>query len=257
VDASTILFLDVDTSGLRTAGTALAQSGTFTNASLTSSVFLLSGTALSTNGGFVVAGQFTPDGKGTFTSGVFDENDGGTLLQNSSFTTGTYALAANGRGTATVTTTNGFSNFIFWMASPTTGFFMESDSVAVASGAVLAQQGSPFSNSSLDGNYEFALGGYTSNGITPLTAVGVLNANGGGTFSGSEDAEQGATLLAGTALNGTYSISPNGRGTGVITGTTAINYVFYVSSPHEVIFLAADSTKAFVGLAEQQCSDCH
>ena len=94
-------------------------------------------------------------------------------------------------------------------------------------------------------------------GDAQLTAVGVLSANGGGTFSGTEDAEQGATLLAGTALNGTYSISANGRGTGVITGTTAINYSFYVASPHEVIFLAADSTEAFVGLAEQQCSDCH
>ena len=257
INSKAIAFLDVDVSGAITAGTALAQDSTqFSDASVSSSVFLLSGLSLPSNDGFTVAGQFTPDGKGSLSSGVFDENDGGTFLQNTAFT-GTYSLAATGRGIATVIASAGQSSFIFWMASPTIGFFMESDSSSVASGTLLAQQGGPFNNSSIAGNYAFALSGEPFTNVQRFAAVGQFTADGNGSFTGTEDLDQDPMLFPAVPVHGTYSIAANGRGTGVITAPTATNYAFYFASPHEVIFIATDPNDAFVGLAEQQCSDCH
>src|SRR6185437_1253363 len=58
------------------------------------------------NGRYAVAGVLTADGAGNLTSGVLDVNQQPSPSTNVSFT-GTYTVAGDGRGTATLTTPAG------------------------------------------------------------------------------------------------------------------------------------------------------
>jgi hypothetical protein len=100
IDASTLVLIDVDLAGsARLAGTAYAQSGTFSTASLLSSAFFVSGNAVSGNKPYGFAGRFDTNGSGSFSNGVFDVNNSGTITANSSFASGaSYNLTTNSSG---------------------------------------------------------------------------------------------------------------------------------------------------------------
>src|SRR5262249_45905639 len=157
------------------------QTASFSLSSLNGNyAFLLAGA--STLGAVIDAGRFTADGNGNLSSGVFDENDTGVVLQNQSFK-GTYRVAADGRGTAFLTSPSGPSSFAFYMVSKDRAFFLEIDTTAVTVGTTLAQKGSPFSNSSLSGSFGFFLSGATGALLTDI--VGKLAANGSGGLTGT------------------------------------------------------------------------
>jgi hypothetical protein len=255
IDASTLVLVDIDGAGMRTAGTAYAQATPPT--SLSSSGFFVNGNAIPGNKPFAEAGRFDTISGTQFSNGIVDVNNAGTVTANSPFaTTATYAVAANGRGTIS----NGASTFIFWMASPQQAVIMESDSSAVATGLLLPQQ---TGITSVTGGYAFAVAGADSTGAAAQAIDGQLSTNGFGILSGAEDLHLGAVITPNASLSGSLTIGPNGRATGTVQGTTtvngtpsvvSVNYAFYFVSADRFLMLSTSSDSVLAGVAERQCS---
>jgi hypothetical protein len=124
-----LLLLDVDTTIVAT-GTAQAQSGApFSNSSINNG-FGLNFTGVVNVGTLNPTeidsiAQFTANGSGSL-SGAMDINNFGALF-NSLALNGNYAVSANGRGTATLRTSSGNFNIIFYMVSSSRVLFIELD----------------------------------------------------------------------------------------------------------------------------------
>lgn len=253
IDASTLAFLGTDPTGLRVAGSGFAQTGgPFTAANLGTSVFLVNGNAVSGNAGFAQAGEFSTDGASSLNSGVFDQNNAGTLTIAAALT-GTYTLASTGRGQLS------FNNqtFIFWLTSPTKAVLIEADGVATAGGLLLKQTGQPFS-SGVAGGYVFALAGSDAANTNPFAIDGQLSTTGFGILAGNADVNEATLQPAQQSLplSGNLALSSNGRGTGSIKAGTTLNYDFYFASPDQFFLISADPKTVLSGMAHRQCSDC-
>ena len=231
-------------------GAAEGQQGSFfSNSSVSGDYALLFG-EVSTSGTVVSAGRLTADGFGGISAGVIDENDAGTVSGNIAFT-GTYHVSSNGRGTAILTLPSGDSNFAFYVVSPGRVLFVQTDSFATTSGALDVQQGGPFSTASISGNFGFLLSGETSNGATAIS--GQLIADGAGNLTATEDVNEAGILTSGVALDGTYTIASNGRGSATIMGTGVTTQLrFYLVSPSRVNLVGVDSSQIFLGIAVKQ-----
>lgn len=264
IDALTFALVDIDASGFRTAGTAFAQTGApFSNASLGSSTYFVSGNAIPGGKPLAQAGRFDTNAAGGFSNGVFDVNNGGSLTGNGLFASGAnYAVAANGR--ATIST--GTSNFIVWLGSTKQGVIMQAElaSSPVASGLLFQQQGG---FQSVTGGYAFVQAGANSTGTSAQAIDGQATTSGFGVLTGIEDVNTGAsTVQPSPILSGSLAIGANGRATGSLKGTitsggttttvTSANYDFYFVSPDRFILITADSNVVLTGVAERQCSDC-
>lgn len=252
IDASTLAFLSTDSAGARVAGTAFAQTGgPFTTASLGTSVFLVSGNAVSGGGGFAQAGEFSTDGASSLNAGIFDQNNAGTLASNAALT-GTYTLDPTGRGQLS------FNNqtFIFWLASPNKAVLMEADGTAVADGLLLKQTGQPFS-SGVAGGYAFALAGSDAANTMVFAIAGQLSTAGFGILTGNADVNEAPQPpQQSLPLSGNLALSSNGRGTGAVKLATSLNYDFYFASPDQFFLMSTDTKTVLSGMAHRQCSDC-
>ena len=250
IDASTIVLMNVDFSGLRIAGTGFAQStAQFSGASLGSSAFFVNGSAVSGDKPYAMAARFDTDFASQLRGGVADVNSGGNAT--SSPLTATYNVAQNGRAQIT-----GSSNFIVWLASQKQGVVLQTDPSVVAAG-LLFQQQSGFQ--SVTGGYAFVTAGANSAGTLPQASAGQLTIAGFGSLSGNEDLNNSGTLRPAQPLSGNVTISTNGRATGSILLSNfppSVSYGFYFVSPDRFIILSADANTVLSGVAERQCSDC-
>jgi len=252
---STIQLIDIDppTVAGRSAGTAYQQANTgFSNASLGSSAFFLSGTFIQ-GGVFTAAGRFDTNGAGSLT-GVVDVNS--VPAQSNVSISNTYSVNADGLGRFGLTSVGGASTgFDFWMISDNEAVILQRTTIpanqgAVSTGLLFRQQSSTFTSAQFQGNYAFAV--QQMNSGTAQAASGQITADGIGAFTGTEDLA--IPPSPDLPLTGTWSVATNGRGAGSVTvGTTTSPLVFYPISPAEIIFMTGGS----VGLAEKQCSDCH
>jgi hypothetical protein len=253
VDASTIRFMASDPSVLGL-GVADKQSGggTFSNATLTGNYVFAGHGDTSTTDGVNIVGVFTAAGDGTLNSGVFDGVQDGTTSTNVSFSTGTYNLAANGRGTATLNATTGTIQQIFWMVSSNRAYFLVNDPNIVEDGSIDQQQAATYSNSSLNGQYAFLTHGFTFQPAT-FDRVGTLVSKGNENLTLNYFLNNtGVVSTSPISLTGTYSVASNGRATGSVP-TLSSNLVFYLISPSTGYILQNDTGAEIDGnLALQQ-----
>ena len=263
IDANTLALIDIDSAGARLAGTAYAQStSAFTTASLGSSAYFVDGNAVSGGKPYAQAGRFDTDGRGSLGGGVFDINNAGSPTTNTPFSSGaSYTLSSsaptNGRGTIST----GFSNFIFWLASPKQGVILQSDTSVVA-GGLLFQQLTGIT--SITGGFEFVAGGTSADGSTPQAVEGQLGIAGFGGLSGTEDVNSGGNTQSSIAINPTSTLPPASNGRGVatfqtpgITGIPAtLPFDFYFITADRFIMVSASSGSVLAGTGERQCSDC-
>lgn len=188
-------------------------------------------------------GGINADGNGHITGGVFDANDNGTLALNQAITGGSYAVASNGRGTATALSARGISSYAFYLVSEFTAVFVETDSFGVTEGiADLQQRGAAVS-----GSLGFAsFGGGNSGGFE---SVGRITANDSGILTaGVEDVAQAGTVMSGVTLSGTYQSDSNGRGPAQLIGSGGTsNFIFYYVSQTEFKYLAVDPSAVIAG----------
>jgi len=252
-------FVGTDTTQ-QVAGVASQQTpnATFNNSLLNGNFAFLLGNPAS-GSTFASAGSFSADGNGNLPSGVLDENSSGTLTANLAFT-GTYAVAANGRGTASFT---GGRAYVFYLASLGSGVFQETDSIHPTSDGIVArQQSATFSQALLAGNYALATSGLSGASVEVVT--GEFAANGAGNVSsGAIDSNAGGTLSPGVAVTGAYAASSAAeRGTLTLTLPSPLNQtrnfaVYVINSPQtlpaqQVILIRIDAALPAAGTLFRQ-----
>jgi hypothetical protein len=221
----------------------------FSNSSLTSD-YVFQSVGYSTSGIDYKAGRFTADGIGAISDGVFDNNDFGTVSENVLFT-GTYVVFSNGRGELRITADSDTSQFAFYLVSPDSAFFVQTDTTLAVSGSVLSQHGGPFSAASVTGSYSFGLTGITE--VGDIDFSGQFLADGTGNITGTNDINDFGSLLPNLPLTGPYTVSPNGRGTmTVTTGGVPSNQRFYLISPSRFVVIGVDSSEVLTGGGEKQ-----
>ena len=203
-------------------------------------VFLLDG--LDFNNRLSVAGRFTSS-SGAISEGIADINNGPTVSLAQSIG-GALTLGANGRGTATLTTPIGQLHFAYYIVSSEEVLLVGTDFFPILSGTALKQASSPFTNTSLLGKYVFGMTASTHDRPQKVIRAdaGFFQADGAGQLSnGVLDRNSPSGVLNGSSLSGTYSITPDGRGTAALnTNVGAENIVFYMTSDSEGFALQTD-----------------
>jgi len=241
VDSNHLKLLETDLSPTLS-GDAFRQTSTTISGSF---AFTVGG--VSTGGPFAAGGVINTDGAGNvLNTSVEDSNNGGTISQNVTLT-GTYSVAANGRGTMTLNA--GSINYAIY---PSTGGVqaLEIDTTTVASGAALQQSGT-FSNSSIQGNYGLNLTGVTT--TTEVDSDAQFSADGAGNVTGAADFNNGGVLTPNLALTANYSIAASGRGTGTLHSSFGTqNVIFYVVNNSRVLFIEVDSALVATGTMQHQ-----
>jgi hypothetical protein len=247
VDATHLKFVETDQLFL-TSGDAFNQVGPFSPASLSGSfAFTVAGTDLNSGGPFAAGGVVTSDGVSAVT-GVEDLNDGAVLAGLG--VTGSYTMAANGRGTLSLTSSAGTSNFSIYPTSNGVITF-ETDSLAVVSGTALQQQG-PFTNASFSGTYGMNFTSADNQNGVELDSIAEFTADGASSYTGIIDVNDGGLTTFGQPLNGTFAVSANGRATGTIATSTigTRNVVYYLASPTRSLFIDVTPDEAFVSAGD-------
>jgi hypothetical protein len=198
--------------------------------------------------------SFSGGTPGTIT-GLYDENDAGSISQQLS-ASGTYSLSS-GRGSATLTTPNGTHNFIAYYVSPNrlellstnTNFFLYGHadlqtSVSASTAAFLGPQ--VFNLSGLDGS--------PSVSAYPIVQTGRFTLDGSGTLSNTTaimDYNSRSAFFSPT-FDGTFSVTgatPGGRWSASLNGfsggpITNENLVGWQVSPQQSIVLAVSGANS-------------
>jgi len=250
VNANHVKMIELDTAQVL-AGDAYRQSGTFSNATL-SGPYAFAVAGASNSGPFGFGGLFTANGSGGITGGVEDFNNAGRLSQNVSVTSGTYNLASNGRGTLTLISSAGTSDFVFYPTSAGGIQVMSIDPTPVAGGTAFAQQSGGYSAASLQTVY-----GFNASGVDSVTGevdnVAAITANGSGKLTGTADFNYSGALSRQLSYDGSYSVASNGRGTATLTSNEGTQtFTFYVVSPTQVLLLEEDPGLITAGTMLQQ-----
>jgi hypothetical protein len=197
-----------------------------------------------TQGTVVTAGVFTANGSGTISSGTEDINrvSGVTL---SATLTGTYSIGTDGRGTLTLTATNGVgqkltSNYQLVLDSAGNARFFENDASnttppplpTFGEGIIKPQAGSGFSAASFSGNYAF---GFTGQDLTTAQAslAGVIHADGNSTITpATVDFNDAGLYSPDLPASGNFSVSST-------AGRAVTNLIFQIPSSAQVTLIFA------------------
>ncbi len=244
-NANIIEFDDSTGGGTRNSGVLLKQTtSAFTTASISGGYAFGFAGIDSLNSGknrFGVAGALQADGAGNFTSGVLDSDDAASGVTSDVPFVGTYTVATNGRGTASIKTAQGTTGYSFYIVSSTQLLVIETDTFPnggnpLVSGTMLQQSA----------NGSFTVGNFNATGVfqttglassTPQSQVGLLTGNGVGGFSLTSDQNVGGTLTTPTST-GSYSVDPTGRLTGLA-------FIVYLVSNNQGFIIGVDPAVSF------------
>jgi hypothetical protein len=229
--ASKARFIEFDSTITRGGGVIEKQDPTaFSTAKITGDYAFAVSSAFSG-----AAGRFTA-ASGNITAGSLDEDNQGTVNSDASFT-GTYSVAANGRGTMSLNVTGSANPFnaVFYVVSSGELQLMSSDAQnveTVIAGTILQQKGAgTFSNASLNSASVIGLQGANSAAGNDVV-LGILSIPSAGNFTFAAD-ENNAGVVGPLNQSGTYTAAANGRVT--VTGTT-----------HPLVLYLLDANKGFV-----------
>jgi hypothetical protein len=248
VDATHLKIVETDTS-LALGGEAFRQTGPFSNASVSGPfAFTIAGADLLSGGPFAAGGVLVSNGAGIVTSGTEDFNDAGLVTTNVGFT-GNYSMAANGRGTLTLTTTAGTFTFVIY---PSAGgvLALETDIGFLTTGTALQQTGT-FSNATLSGTYGFNLTGATSSG--EIDSIAQFTADGTSKVTGIIDLNNVGGITFGQPLSGTFNVAASGRATLPLqTPLGTQNLVIYLVNSNRALFVELDADLVAAGEIRHQ-----
>lgn len=193
-----------------------------------------------------IVGQLVANGTGQFTSGLADDNDGGTINNSAGgplAISGTYAddslhaghLASFGRAVFTIGSLTG----VAYIVGPNQLKLMETSSGGTLAGDAFLQSGIPTTTAGISGSFVYVMGGsgVSATGVAgPFMRGGKLSASSGSLSSILVDTNNAGSVTPGlTASSGTYTIDSSGTGRGTISftisGQNPFSYVFYLVSP--------------------------
>jgi len=224
--------------------------GGFTNASL-NGPYAFSYIGSDASGFITVAGSFQADGNGHITSGMQDLRNAASVATNVA-TTGTYAVRADGRGTATLNSSAGNSTIDFVLVASGHGLVTRFDSSATGSGTLDQQSPSAFSNTALAGPFAFSLSGIDAVG-NPLSVAGIFTSDTAGNITGIDDSNDAGGVLTNDPLTGAIPVASNGRGSATInTARGASTFAFYVVDATHFKLVEVDSGLGLGGDAFRQ-----
>jgi len=198
--------------------------GNFSIASLSGTyAFVFSGT--DANGPFAVAGTLVADGGGNISGGALDVNERPTPATNANLT-GTYTVAADGRGTATLNSAAGNFTISFAVVSTSRALVTRFEKSANGSGTMDKMNSSAFSTAALAGTLVFNLHGVDS-AKNPLATVGSITVDASGNVtSGVQDVSDNGSILTAQPISaGSIQVASNGRGTAAITTSSGPLYL--------------------------------
>jgi Putative Ig domain len=192
-----------------------------------------------------IAGQFTADGSGGITGGVFDADDSGTPTTAGAIgNTGTYSVdTTTGRCAVTLDTVSSApAVYVFYIVSAGRMLALSMDTASTSglvTGAIDAQTGGPYSNSSLSGAVVMGVDSSGLDGSHVMLGVVTLDGSGNAGFSTDENNAGALTTVTGS---GTYT-TPDAL-TGRFTlaspqGTTSL--AGYLVSANRAFVVGADS----------------
>jgi len=226
-----------------------------------------------------IGGTFDADGKGGVAKsvGIEDINTtagaGPQLNLSINSASSSYSVGSDRRGCLTIGTSAATQTFRFSLGAisagvASTGHIIQFDSTGSHTAGVLRKQDSTaFSTAQISGNYAFGASGPRVGG-GKFAVVGMLALSGGVVQAGSvvDTNDNGSVDNAGTTYpinpisitSGSYTISPNGRGTLSLVPSgspTTVHAVLYVVSSSELLVLSSDPQSLinlFAGSALQQ-----
>ncbi len=267
VRGEVLRFIEPDETVTASAGTAYAQgslgtSSGFSNASLKGSyAFYESGS--STVGSLGLAGQFTADGNGSFTTAVVDTNNAGTVSGGSIAGQNVYSIAANGTGNLSLPGTSGTTqdaaSLLLFVTDPAINLLdpnsssggggaliVDIDAGAVAAGLIVPQSAGDFR-----GDYAVNLEVFTS--ASQIDLVGQSVADAAANLTGTVDINDTGTTTSGASLSGasTADAANPGRWTGTLTaGSNTFKIVYYQVSSAVLFVLDVNTTDVGNGFLE-------
>lgn len=235
--------------------------GGFSNASLNGQyAFSMSGTD-DVGSFFGRIGSIIADGNGRITSGLEDVADFSSGTGTFDFTSGTYSIDSDGRGTLHLVNSTGTTNYSITLGSTTKGYIIQMDSFATAGGSFVKQDPTAFSLPGIAGGYVFDVSGFDNGGV-PESIVGRFTADGAGGVTGGVKDENVGGSPSGALSFASASYFPDpafpadlanfGRGFFTLAGD---NFVFYVVDPTRVMLLRTNSPSSpsvFIGEADAQ-----
>jgi hypothetical protein len=185
-------------------------------------------------------GLYTFNGSGKI-SLASDENAGGVITSDT--LAGTYAVAANGRVTATVSAgLGGCTDCLslqtyFYLVGSNQGFVLDF-STPVLSGYFQGQTSTGFTAASFSGTY-------AAGSIGPLAQSSIydsaaLNSTGAGAVTGTEDENAAGTATPDVAVSDTYTVGATGRV--ALTPGAGGNSAVYIISPTKALQIDLNSS---------------
>lgn len=192
-----------------------------------------------------VAGQFTADGSGAITGGMFDADDGGTPTVSAALaSTSAYAVdTTTGRCTATL---DGISpapaHYACYIVSAGKLLALSIDTAStsgVVAGEIAAQTGGPYSNGSLSSAVVMAVDAATTSGSLVMLGTVTFDGNGNASFSLDENSAGTLTTLTG---NGTYIAPDAATGRFTLAPPQGMpSLAGYLVSPNQAFVVGADN----------------
>ncbi len=243
VSATEALFVSADTRDQTRpllSGRVLKQSGGPFQPNSMTGTLVLNTTGLNANGSEVTIGRFDANVATASLSGIVDKNEAGTIIASAAFT-GTYDIAANGRGTLSSQVGASSRPYAFYMVDSNRAFLLESDAPEAAVGFIEAQSGAPFTTASLSGDYVVGTASPAECGCTSVSGVVSLNGS-DGSFLGARDKSRPEGLVPRDSWAGTFAVPSGSGGRGTLTSTlpSTENSVLYVISPNKVVLINVD-----------------
>jgi hypothetical protein len=239
-----IVSTDPPASSNRVVGLAFAQNQTaapYSNSSFNSpTVFDLNGR--SGSGSVAAVGEINPTNN-TF-SGTFDENNAGTITSSAALS-GSFSIAANGRGTFTVTGGSPATSFVVYMINVNAGLVLDISSASVLSGNLEPQStgaGGVFTAATLQGT--FIEGTTTAADPLATNLSGVLSIDGVSAITGTQDTSTSTVNSMGQTVAGTYTVASSGRGTITLTSPSAQQLAFYIVTNGKIVAIDIGSGAA-------------
>jgi hypothetical protein len=207
------------------------------------------------NGSLAQVGLLTlSGGVGSGNEDVLDSN--GTA-SSPTLTASFNAPVSGGRGTGTLTDSNGTLSFQYYIVNASTINIMPTALNATSilgTGRAELQSGAPFAAGSLNGGYAFGSRGDTQS-VGGSETVGRFTAGGDGTISaGAEDFVLDGVSGTNDSFTGSYTMASNGRAQVSLTSQSfgSVSETLWMVSPARAFFLDASTTKVEDGSIDLQ-----